>query len=721
MEKEVSKLKIIFILIISVSLFTGVSHSRGDTLFDFDSLYLAGDYDYLIDSLETNTYQNRIVKARTSVKVGFFERAEKILDECDNASVEKAILYYRMGAYSKATRTIERLKPANGFQADLVAYLKFKLKIDNESIDLDDINENSLLFNSLASLEIARRWYDRVEDKRTGAIDSALSYLSRVEYSTLNNLDKPTYHFLKCKIYNNQGEYEVALNHFDDLLKANYIFDKADEIISFAEDSLAPNLDRQQTLRLVNSLKRKRYFDQAVVILANVDSNDTTRLETAWAYFGEKQYTRAAAIFDSLASSVDSAIIAEALYGLAVCDYRRGRRLDGVGKLLEFAESYPTNILAPRALFTAGDFYMRSDRSRSLDIFSKLIDSYPESRHYPRVLYLAGSMYSKSGKNDQAVEMFAKYPYDNDTADLFEYWRFKLAPQDSTLLKNVIDRKYPSFYNYKSREKLGYDKPDTVITYDEFLSGFLAKAEKYLGWRVKRHVFDRGQVDLVDSLFKYGLEYEAGLQLVNIHGKTKNYYRDIELIRKAYDLKLEWAYFEILEDFKESLQKLGYSFSFHTWDRLKYPFLYRALVRFHAKDRTDPYLALSVIRRESRFDPLAVSNVGALGLMQLMPATAAQMARMDEVPVAWMFEPGYNILLGCKYLRWLDVRLKKDEIVVAAYNAGPTAAKRWKRMAGIDTETYIETIGYDQSRNYTRWVIGDYYWYRFLWPKTVNE
>ena len=720
MEQEVSKLKTLFIFVIGVSLLTGVLHAESDTLFQYDDFYLSGRFDYLIDSLDTDSYQAKLVKARTLVKVGYFDKAEKYLNELSDASVEKAAFYYRMGDYAKALEVAKATQPESRFNFEILQYLKFKSRlyhgyIESTEFDTTQFYSNIQIFQAPGVLAEAEYLYDN----DLAPADTILNMLSKVDLSALSYLDRPVYHFLKCRIYNSRGEYEIALNHFDELLRANYLFDREAQIVSYAIDSLARHLDSGQTLRLVNNLKRKRYYNEAIALLLKLEPDDTTNLELAWAYFGNKHYSKAADIFDSLTDSADSAILAEAKYGRAVCDYRRGRRLDGVNKLLDFADSFRGNDLASRALFTAGDFYMPSNPSKSIEIFSDLIDNYPNSRYFSRVLYLTGKLHHKNGHTNSAVETFTKYPYDNSDADLFEYWRFKFHPEDSLLLKNVIERKNASFYNYKSREKLGLGSPDTSLNYDDFIADFLTRAGKYLSWRIKGKKYDTQGIAYADSLYKYGLEYEAGLHLVYLHKKDKNYNRDIDLIRKAYSLKLDWAFFEILEDFRYSLQRLGFSISYDNWDRLQYPFLYRDLVAFHAKGKIDPYLAMSVIRRESRFDPLAVSNVGALGLMQLMPATAAQMAKLKEVPFGWLFEPGYNIHLGCEYLRWLNVRLKRNEIVVAAYNAGPTAAKRWKRLAGSDIETYIETIGYDQSRDYTRWVIGDYYWYNYLWPENL--
>lgn len=97
-----------------------------------------------------------------------------------------------------------------------------------------------------------------------------------------------------------------------------------------------------------------------------------------------------------------------------------------------------------------------------------------------------------------------------------------------------------------------------------------------------------------------------------------------------------------------------------------------------------PRLALAVIRAESNFNPAAVSNKNAQGLMQLIPETAARFN------VAKPFDPEQNIRGGLSYLRWLLAYFKGDVALVAAgYNAGEGAVNRY---AGIPP--YAETQGY---------------------------
>jgi len=101
----------------------------------------------------------------------------------------------------------------------------------------------------------------------------------------------------------------------------------------------------------------------------------------------------------------------------------------------------------------------------------------------------------------------------------------------------------------------------------------------------------------------------------------------------------------------------------------------------------DPALVKSVIANESAFDANATSNVGAQGLMQLMPETAA------ELGVTNAYDPAQNVAGGTRYLRSLLDRFKGDtKLAVAAYNAGPGAVEKYG-----DVPPYAETRSYVQN------------------------
>ncbi len=161
--------------------------------------------------------------------------------------------------------------------------------------------------------------------------------------------------------------------------------------------------------------------------------------------------------------------------------------------------------------------------------------------------------------------------------------------------------------------------------------------------------------------------------------------------------------------------------------RLRYPLAYWDTVRRHAADDgLDPYLVLSVMRRESRYRPRAVSPADAFGLMQLIRETAGSEASklgLPEPETRQLFDPELNIRLGVHHLKGLLEHYAGSRAkALAAYNAGKDAVARWTRdLASGDDVEFIERISYRETRRYVKAVLRNYHDYRTLYGDVPAE
>ncbi len=126
-------------------------------------------------------------------------------------------------------------------------------------------------------------------------------------------------------------------------------------------------------------------------------------------------------------------------------------------------------------------------------------------------------------------------------------------------------------------------------------------------------------------------------------------------------------------------------------------------------------LALSIARRESEFDPEARSPAGALGLMQMLPATAAEVAKDQGIKFSkakLASDPAYNATLGAAYLKELVDQFGPSVALVASgYNAGPGRPRGWvdafgdPRLASTDVVDWVEMIPFTETRTYVMRVV----------------
>jgi len=168
----------------------------------------------------------------------------------------------------------------------------------------------------------------------------------------------------------------------------------------------------------------------------------------------------------------------------------------------------------------------------------------------------------------------------------------------------------------------------------------------------------------------------------------------------------------------------------HTADRtvrshnfaLRYPVPYYDVFREYAKTyNLDEAWVLGLVRQESRFVTDARSGAGAAGLMQVMPRTAKLVAKkigLRQFRPKDVTEIKTNVNLGTGYMKMVLDQLGHPVLASAAYNAGPSRARRWRDAKPLEGAIYAETIPFGETRDYVKKVMANSVFYSAVLNKS---
>lgn len=183
-------------------------------------------------------------------------------------------------------------------------------------------------------------------------------------------------------------------------------------------------------------------------------------------------------------------------------------------------------------------------------------------------------------------------------------------------------------------------------------------------------------------------------------------------------LNSQKKYITSFKVFQDSLDQNSLSINYKLI-KFIFPLHYMDIIKKNSEN-IDPLIVISLIRQESAFNPEAKSGVGAKGLMQLMPATAKRFNR--KVRVNHLANPEINIAIGTKYFRLLLQRFDGNLIyALASYNAGENRIDRWRKdiFRSEDPLSTIESIPFEETRNYVKLIYRNNFFYSLLHNKSV--
>lgn len=419
-------------------------------------------------------------------------------------------------------------------------------------------------------------------------------------------------------------------------------------------------------------------------------------LKTGQALYRARKYREAEQYFSTLLRrDLSPALAAEATYWLARTQDRSSRDEDAVTTFLQTADRWPNANDADNALLEAA--LIRKSQKRWIDVKTlaeRILSGYPESPLRPQAWWEAGWS-SYQSKDWQSAAVYFRKLADSDTwRDRALYWlsRAQAASGDKETAESTytkLQHEFPlSYYSVGAVQDTG--KKET-----EFPS-FAADTLETLPLPVN---FERTR-----ALISFGMIEEARKELSSSKGKNGSFAKIIGIARLYLEMDdYNGAYNLVRKEYPSLNSKEGRQIL-----ALKYPLPFRDIVQKNAEtSKVAPQLVYAVIRSESSFSPVAVSPVGAVGLMQLMPATAGQIEGKPTVARDRLTQPGLNINYGVRHFKDMLVQYNGDVIsTIASYNAGGTAVNRWKKEFGdMPPVEFIEQIPYGETREYVKQVL----------------
>lgn len=338
--------------------------------------------------------------------------------------------------------------------------------------------------------------------------------------------------------------------------------------------------------------------------------------------------------------------------------------------------------------------------------YKDLYVNFPDGKYAENAM-IQVLLYGIKAKNYQkcyelAKEFMKRYP-NSEYIPLVMFWTAK------------IEQKYyfkPDYANYY--QKIINLYPDSYYAYRAF---WILKGVKSA---VINTSLDHKQVE-------YPYQYPAPNDILYSLLAVKDYdliikYTNDEFIRSWVEYK-KGNYSSSLVIARDAMDKLKLKPGKNDlrW-RLVYPQNYYKQVNNYANQyNNNVALMIALVREESAFNPEAQSGVGAIGLMQLMPATAHDIGNKHSIDfnTSYLFNPELNLKLGNLYYSTIKEMLEnKDVSAVAAYNGGIGSVTRWKTSLNYsDTDEFVEQIPYDETRNYVKKVFRSYWNYTRIYQK----
>ena len=421
---------------------------------------------------------------------------------------------------------------------------------------------------------------------------------------------------------------------------------------------------------------------------------DEVHMELADALFYSERYDEVEAALRPIASETPARLL------LARAESHRGNEDAAVRIYLSLAERFSGTNAGANALFlAAGVRHDEGEIRRARELYRRVVSSYPGTDQMGLALMRLAGIAFVEEEYDEAARTWdryrLRYPRGSRVIQA-TYWAGRAREEmgDSagaaSLFRSVRQSDRDSYHALLASRRLG--EPFWPLPMSPSPAASPAAARTVGRWM-------RG-IDLLRAAgFPEEASAEANRVVADAGSDRQTLYALAEaLAERGYSQRAVRIGLRLQGDAPPDRRLL----------RIIYPFPYRTLITEEARDRgMDPFVAAALIRQESMFEARITSHVGARGLMQIMPATGAEIAEVvgiDPWDPEVLYHPEINVHLGIRYLKQhLDLYDGSLPSVFSAYNAGPHRVEWWSEYPeyGRD-ELFTERIPYRETRNYVR-------------------
>ena len=386
---------------------------------------------------------------------------------------------------------------------------------------------------------------------------------------------------------------------------------------------------------------------------------------------------------------------------------------------------FPSSAWLNEALYSSGNMYLlRKDFPTAISYYGELAKRFPQSSYAPSAHWRAAWLNYRIGQYSEAArlmdEQIAVYHGGKEIPSAL-YWRGRLyqneerRPDMAATYYRTVARLYRHYYYASIAQQrlteLGSVTPAVVASLDAMkaepiptLTDDIPEDDPHV---VRAHVLANAglneyiapEIQAADGSDQWGALCEA-----KIYASYGENWRAMRSMKRAIPFYTSAPIDSIPMEY---------------W-RILFPQAYWSTIKSEAdKNGLDPYMVAALIRQETEFNPAAISNKSAYGLMQLLPSVGKSMAKEEGIrhfSTNDLLDPDTNIRLGTRYLRQTLERFNSQpEYTFAAYNAGDNRVTDWQSIGNYrGMDEFVESIPFTETREYVQAIIRNEEIYRAL-------